>query len=87
MRAIVWKGGEWREREEEVTHYKRTAFRYTVNIPYSESRLHRWLIYGRIEHSWNIGFIAAYVHSDPYVRTYVRGPSLIRPSNIYGKVG
>lgn len=72
----------------EVTHYKRTAFRYTVNIPYSESRLHRWLIYGRIEHSWNMEFIAAYVHSDPLrLRAYVRRPSLIRPSNIYGKVG
>lgn len=82
-RSYRREGSRWIEKggEREVTHYKRTAFRYTVNIPYSESRLHRWLIYGRIEHSWNMEFIAAYVHS----ATYVRRPSLIRPSNIYWK--
>lgn len=70
-----------------VRRYKRTAFRYMLNIPYSESRQHRWLIYGRVEHSCNIGFIAAYTRTLPPLRYQPPPTSLIRQSNIYGKVG
>lgn len=54
-----------------------------LNIPYSESRQHRWLIYGRVEHSWKHRIYRG-LHSP--LRYQPPPTSLIRPSNIYGKV-
>lgn len=69
------RGGEGAGRE--VTHYKRTAFRYMLNIPYSESRQHRWLIYGRVEHSWKHRIYRG-LHSPPPLPTapYIFDPAV-----------
>lgn len=82
MRAIVWKGGE-RERSRIISE-QRFDIRLTFHIQ-KAGCIDGWFM---VESSIRGTFIAAYVHSDPLrLRAYVRRPSLIRPSNIYGKVG